>query len=71
MRVPACRSEKFSGRVLRPTGDEHGLQEKKPSLWSQTPGLNLDAVGLDLVVKGLAADAQALGGFEFVAAGFF
>jgi hypothetical protein len=32
--------------------------------------LNLDTVGLDFVVKGLAADAQAFGGFEFVAAGF-
>src|SRR5260221_6851565 len=30
----------------------------------------LNAVGLDLVVEGLAADAEALGGFEFVAAGF-
>src|SRR5437867_1876846 len=33
--------------------------------------LHLDTVSLDLVVKSLAADAEALGGFEFVAAGFF
>ena len=31
---------------------------------------NLDAVGLDFVVEGLAADAEAFGGFELVPAGF-
>src|SRR5690349_11815636 len=31
---------------------------------------DVNAVSLDLVVKRLAADAQAFGGFEFVAAGF-
>src|SRR5260221_10662233 len=30
----------------------------------------LNAVGLDLVVERLASDAEAFGGFEFVAAGF-
>lgn len=30
-------------------------------------GLNLDPVGLDLVIEGLAADAEALCGFELVA----
>ena len=32
--------------------------------------LHLDAVRLDLVVKRLAADAEAFGGFEFVTTGF-
>ena len=32
--------------------------------------LNFDPVGFDLVVEGLAADAEALGGFQLVAAGF-
>ena len=31
---------------------------------------SLDAVSLDLVVERLAADAEAFGGFEFVAVGF-
>lgn len=32
--------------------------------------LHFNPVGLDLVVKGLAADAEAFGGFELVPAGF-
>ena len=32
--------------------------------------LHFNPVGLDLVVEGLAADAEALGGFELVPAGF-
>ena len=32
---------------------------------------NLNPVSLDLIVQGLAANAEAFGGFEFVASGFF
>jgi hypothetical protein len=45
-----------------------------PESWglvTSFPTLGLDAVGFDFVVEGLAADAEAFGGFEFVAAGFF
>ena len=44
--------------------------ESAESAFLQTRLLNLNPVCLDFVVEGLAADAEAFGGFELVAAGF-
>src|SRR3954471_10161125 len=47
------------------------VRQEKPSLPMIKLQLRLDAVRLDLVVERLSSDAEALGGFELVTAGFF
>ena len=52
-----------SERIIRPeTSEIRGSYRELPATWS----LNLNAVGLDLVVEGLTTDAEALGSFKLV-----